>query len=754
MVLSSSPTQESQVPGSSPQDCRASASFSTELPTYASSSQELKEPDSSSQDLHASASFSTELPTCASSSQELQVLASSSQEFQLDSPPSVPLTTANVSDGLQNADYHSSSLSELDFNFDSDDSLFDKNYVPSNSDSDSSTNTIPSSQQISKVIPESSDEETPQNLTKKGKIRKRQMYEMPLVQRKKLKKLKDNETKYKLKPGCDSNTCKKKCHTKFTEEARRNINNYFRDMSWKEQQCFIINNTSKEKPKRNTVTENRKVERNVSVSYFLTDETGMKVNVCKIFFLETLGYNKKNDKSVRHALNSIMNEIPVDKRGTNPNPKKLDDQKIIAHINSFNPSISHYRREHAPNRKYIPSDITVTKMYQDFCQQERMNSRDISEHISYDYYRKIVKKLNISFTKLGHEECEVCEIYYIHNPEYKEKSHRNCNECKKYASHREKYTVARQAYQIDVQKQNKVDINSDTVYFAADLEKVIMLPRIEEFKVVMFCPRIIAFNESFVPIGDKKCNTVCKTFAAIWHEAISGRKMQDITSCFKAFFNENRDFENIVIWLDNCAAQNKNWTLYSYLIHVVNSADVNFQTITLKYLEAGHTYMAADEFHHQVEHSMKKKKHVYDFEDFHQVVLDTRRNITVKVMNLPDFYQFEDCSSSYKLQHSSPRAYLSDMCEVTFRRGTHIIRYKTAFFNDEQEYSLDFLRLKNIKSGIPFPKPNLSCRGITQERKSAIIQKLTPLMPDNRKSFWYDLPINNGSVDLTQFYED
>ncbi|KAL0883582.1 hypothetical protein ABMA27_015733 [Loxostege sticticalis] len=713
MVLSSSPTQESQVPGSSPQDCRASASFSTELPTYASSSQELKEPDSSSQDLHASASFSTELPTCASSSQELkeldsssqdlhasanfstelptfdsafqelkeldsssqdlhasasfstelptcasssqelQVLASSSQEFQLDSPPSVPLTTANVSDGLQNADYHSSSLSELDFNFDSDDSLFNKNYVPSNSDSDSSTNTIPSSQQISKVIPESSDEETPQNLTKKGKIRKR-----------------------------------------------------------------------------------------------------MKVNVCKIFFLETLGYNKKNDKSVRHALNSIMNEIPVDKRGTNPNPKKLDDQKIIAHINSFNPFISHYRREHAPNRKYIPSDITVTKMYQDFCQQERMNSRDISEHISYDYYRKIVKKLNISFTKLGHEECEVCEIYYIHNPEYKEKSHRNCNECKKYASHREKYTVARQAYQIDVQKQNKVDINSDTVYFAADLEKVIMLPRIEEFKVVMFCPRIIAFNESFVPIGDKKCNTVCKTFAAIWHEAISGRKMQDITSCFKAFFNENRDFENIVIWLDNCAAQNKNWTLYSYLIHVVNSADVNFQTITLKYLEAGHTYMAADEFHHQVEHSMKKKKHVYDFEDFHQVVLDTRRNITVKVMNLPDFYQFEDCSSSYKLQHSSPRAYLSDMCEVTFRRGTHIIRYKTAFFNDEQEYSLDFLRLKNIKSGIPFPKPNLSCRGITQERKSAIIQKLTPLMPDNRKSFWYDLPINNGSVDLTQFYED
>ncbi|KAH9643381.1 hypothetical protein HF086_015495 [Spodoptera exigua] len=269
----------------------------------------------------------------------------------------------------------------------------------------------------------------------------------------------------------------------------------------------------------------------------------------------------------------------------------------------------------------------------------------------------------------------------------------------------------------------------------------------------MFCPRIIVFNESFVPIGDKKNNANLQTFAAIWHEAIAGRKMSDIISCFKAFLQANRDLKNVVIWLDNCAAQNKNWTLYSYLLYLVNSVEVNYERITLKYLEVGHTHMAADEFHHQVEQSMKRKKHIYDFEDFYQAVSTTRTNIVVKKMNIDDFCDFEDCSSIYKLQNSSPRAYLCDMSEVTFLRGTHVIRYKTGFF-DAEEHTLDFLRLKNIKSGIPPPKPKIKCRGISQERKSAIIQKLAPLMPDTRKSFWYNLPIDKNSVDLTQFDEE
>jgi len=139
---------------------------------------------------------------------------------------------------------------------------------------------------------------------------------------------------------------------------------------------------------------------------------------------------------------------------------------------------------------------------------------------------------------------------------------------------------------------------------SVDLQNVIMLPRMESFKSVLFCPRLIAFNESFVPLG----KSTRKPLAVIWHEAISGRKQEDIISTFHAFFEENRNFEEIDIWLDNCASQNKNWLFFSYLVYIINSNIIAVKKITIHYLQAGHTFMSADHLHHKVELSMAKHK--------------------------------------------------------------------------------------------------------------------------------------------------
>lgn len=136
------------------------------------------------------------------------------------------------------------------------------------------------------------------------------------------------------------------------------------------------------------------------------------------------------------------------------------------------------------------------------------------------------------------------------------------------------------------------------------------------------------------------------------HEAISGRKKDDIVSCFRAFFIQNRDLKHIVLWLDNCAAQNKNWGLFSYLVYLINSKEVNLQTVTMRYLEVGHTYMSADEFHHQVELSLKRKKRLYNFEDFH-----AHRKITVKKWTLvtsahsKTVHQYTNCKI-HPLEHT------------------------------------------------------------------------------------------------------
>ena len=81
----------------------------------------------------------------------------------------------------------------------------------------------------------------------------------------------------------------------------------------------------------------------------------------------------------------------------------------------------------------------------------------------------------------------------------------------------------------------------------------------------------------------------------------------------------DRDVRHLVIWMDNCGPQNKNWTLYPTLVQAVNDNTNTLKTITLKYFEAGHTFMSADSFHHQVEKEAKSQGYLYDFKDFCQV---------------------------------------------------------------------------------------------------------------------------------------
>ncbi|KAK5648661.1 hypothetical protein RI129_003553 [Pyrocoelia pectoralis] len=202
-----------------------------------------------------------------------------------------------------------------------------------------------------------------------------------------------------------------------------------------------------------------------------------------------------------------------------------------------------------------------------------------------------------------------------------------------------------------------------------------MLPRIDMFKRVVFCQRIITFNESFVPVGKKQR---IKPFACLWNECISGRKKEDLISTFHAFLTHTRGKENIIVWLDNCAGQNKNWTLL-YLVYIINSHEISAQTITFKYFEPGHTFMSADSFHHQVEQSLQRMKKVYDFTDFVTCVQSSNSGkVDVKEMKKEDFFVWPDNSSTYKINHSKPRPYLKDIIEVVAKRGNFVLFYKTS----------------------------------------------------------------------------
>lgn len=700
--------------------------------------------------------------------------------------------TKNKNGNDDNSNYPQASTSSVGYpypynssngeDFDSDDSVQDKTYTPlkacpvqqydSDSDSDIILNSppivhskspsknhsissaavqndsnsgsdyiIPNSQNI--VIPETPTPEQ-DHMTKRGTIRKRKIYETSIAERRKARKEEKISKNYALKPGCDE-TCKRKCTSMIHEGRRKAINERFWSLTWSEQKVFISSHTSRVKPARQKKfpADSNKKNRTQSLSYFLSNEIGEKIQVCKVFFLTTLGYCKTNDKAVRNAVNKQDDVQISDGRGRNPKQLRCNRDLIKAHIESFNPTISHYRREHAPNKRYLSSEISIQFMYNDYLQKHS------EEFVSYDVYRKTVKQMNISFAKLGHEECEICEQFEIHNPNAKELRHRNCDTCRTYEKHHERYVLARQAYDID--RQNAKISTASEGYFSVDLQKVIMLPRIDMFKLVLFCPRLVAFNESFVPLGYKTSDIM--SFAALWHEGISGRKKEDIICTFRAFLMHFRDLNKITLWLDNCAAQNKNWTLFSFLVNYINSDETSINTIILKYFETGHTFMSADEFHHQVEHALKKKKKVYDFDDFADAVATTNnRKTIVKKMAVTDFYKIADDTSTARIQQSSPRAYLRDMSEILFKKGSLCLFYKTDFTADYIQ--LEYLKKTVAKKGFTAHVQKTEARGITDERKNNIIQRLGPLMPPNRLLFWQSLATNNAAADLMINQED
>lgn len=86
---------------------------------------------------------------------------------------------------------------------------------------------------------------------------------------------------------------------------------------------------------------------------------------------------------------------------------------------------------------------------------------------------------------------------------------------------------------------------------------------------------------------------------------------------------------------------------------------------------------------------------------------------------------------------------------VRMERGLFKLKYKLCHSSDYMLEPLDFLQLKIMKSQkFPEIKKKITPRGITADRKAAIVEKLLPLMPENRKSFWLNMPINNANRNL------
>lgn len=80
--------------------------------------------------------------------------------------------------------------------------------------------------------------------------------------------------------------------------------------------------------------------------------------------------------------------------------------------------------------------------------------------------------MNISFAKLGHEECERCTKFKLHNADHVKNIDQSCLLCTEWELHHDKFQKARQMYAKSVDDTKIEEYHqSGTVIYSMDLQK-------------------------------------------------------------------------------------------------------------------------------------------------------------------------------------------------------------------------------------------------------------------------------------------
>ena len=206
-------------------------------------------------------------------------------------------------------------------------------------------------------------------------------------------------------PPCN---CSRECVQCVNELERKRIHSIFWTKDYNERKCYMF---SRIKPvavsRRRKVTNGEKIRK--KTYQYTVEVDGIGVKVCQVFFLRTLGF--KSHRVLLTVMQTAADDIipQPDARGKRPSVNKIAVENIEfirSHIMSYDPSMSHYRRVHAPSRHYLPCQLSIAEMHRDYLVSAGSHSHEID--------MKEVKLKNISFAKLGEEGSENCLIHNDH----------------------------------------------------------------------------------------------------------------------------------------------------------------------------------------------------------------------------------------------------------------------------------------------------------------------------------------------------
>ena len=338
--------------------------------------------------------------------------------------------------------------------------------------------------------------------------------------------------------------------------------------------------------KRRIYNNKDQSRRTCTYKYSLPTSSLGEVEVCKKFYMDTLGVC---DKVIYTAIKLTKDGFSEsDKRGKNKKENKFPDEKDVVrrHIESFPATESHYCRKET-KRTYLDGQLSLRKMYKMYKEdrQEAGESCVVSEAL----YKKIFyTEYNISFYKKAKDRCDFCTIY-------KNADEKTDKMKEEYETHLKMKDEARKLKDLDMKKAKE-----DNEFAAAtfDLEDVLKTPK-GNAKGFYYKRSLNTYNLSIFDYGsDLGINN-------IWNERVGKRGSNEIGSCiYKYVISQVEKGKRIFsFYSDACGGQNRNTHITALMWWL--RCKYNLKEIKQTFFVSGHSQSEVDGIHSRVEDSSR-----------------------------------------------------------------------------------------------------------------------------------------------------
>lgn len=410
-------------------------------------------------------------------------------------------------------------------------------------------------------------------------------------------------------------------------------------------------------------------------------------------FTKTLSISTKR---VNTALCKMRSDKVTDNHGIHRKGKRRIPLDVIEnvkkHISNFPRYKSHYCRKESGNAEYLPAEMTVAKMFELYEQEYASGIK-----VSKSWYRHILcTHFNLRQKKLKKDTCKKCDEFNVKmkmtsvSEEDKQAFEKECN------LHQSEAQNARNQMTQDIKMAKEVN-NVETLTY--DLQKTLPLPRFPT-NIIYYKRQICVYNSG---VYSAKKN---RGYFYVWVEGTAGRGAQEVGSCLRKHLlsDISHDITELNLWSDSCGGQNRNIKIV-LLLNTLFDDLPHLNTIRLKYLVSGHSYLENDSHFGDVELALKYQQYLYTLEDYIHVMETCRKKkekFCVSVMDKEDFKstsKIENGITNRKKDLDDQKVNWLKVREIRLDRSKPMILQMRMTFDENSPYSS--VDIKKKKKGRP-----------------------------------------------------